>query len=172
MIWFFSDNGALRIGSNAPLRGYKAEDWEGGHRVPSIFSWPTHVKPRKTDALASTLDVMPTVLHLAGIHYSGKTDGTDLSPLLLEGTEPKKNRQLFWRSDQSHTWKGAAMREGPMKLVVEGGKDPKRPAIYLFDLRQDLGEQNNIATEKPEEVKQMLGDLSSWYKEVSASKKQ
>ena len=172
MIWFFSDNGALRLGSNAPLRGYKAEDWEGGHRVPSIFSWPTHVKPRKTDALASTLDVMPTVLHLAGIHYSGKTDGMDLSPLLLDGTESKKTRQLFWRSDQSHTWKGAAMREGPMKLVVEGGKDPKRPAIYLFDLRQDLGEQNNIAAEKPAEVKQMLGDLSSWYKEVSVSKKQ
>ncbi|MDG2207489.1 MAG: sulfatase-like hydrolase/transferase [Pirellulales bacterium] len=173
MIWFFSDNGALRIGSNAPLRGYKAEDWEGGHRVPSIFSWPGHVAPRKTDALTSTLDVMPTVLDLAGIRYSGKTDGVDLSQLLLQGTAISKDRRLFWRGDQSHAWKGAAMREGPMKLVIEGGGNSRtrRPNIYLFDLSRDLGEQHNLAGQRPAEAKRMLGELSNWYKQVSEAQR-
>jgi len=167
MIWFFSDNGALSfVGSNAPLRGQKAQDWEGGHRVPSICSWPSRVAPRKTDVLSSTLDVMPTVLNLAGIQYAGKKDGIDLSRLLLDGTKPKEDRQLFWRGDQKHAWKGAAMREGPFKLVLDQSQSAQ-PAVYLFDLGRDLGEQHDIAAQNPERVKHMLGDLSRWHRDVS-----
>ena len=96
IIWFFSDNLALSfVGSNAPLRGEKGEDWEGGHRVPSILSWSTRIAPRKTNILSSTLDVMPTVLNLAGIDYAGKMDGMDLSRFLLHGKTPEKRPQAF-----------------------------------------------------------------------------
>ena len=63
LVWFFSDNGAAQWGSNGPLRGLKATDWEGGHRVPSIAVWPGRIAAgTETDQLASTLDVMPTLL--------------------------------------------------------------------------------------------------------------
>ena len=170
IIWFFSDNGALSfVGSNAPLRGEKGEDWEGGHRVPSILSWSTRIAPRKTNILSSTLDVMPTVLNLAGIDYAGKTDGMDLSSFLLHGRTPEKNRKLFWWGDQKQAWKGAAMREGPYKLVVDQSQN-QRPNIYLFDLEEDLGEQHNIAKENPKKLKSMLSDLSGWHQEVMRSK--
>ncbi len=166
IIWFFSDNGALSsVGSNKPLRGQKGEDWEGGHRVPSIISWPMHVAPRKTDVLSSTLDVMPTVLGLAGIHFSGKLDGVDLSRFLLDGESPKQGRKLFWWGDQKQAWKGAAMRDGPYKLVVDRSQN-QRPNIYLFDLRKDLGEQHDIARQNPQQLKKMLSDLTTWHRDV------
>lgn len=51
VVWFFSDNGAIALGSNQPLRGTKATDWEGGHRVPSILSWPGKLSPQRSATL-------------------------------------------------------------------------------------------------------------------------
>ncbi len=170
IIWFFSDNGALSfVGSNGPLRGQKGQDWEGGHRVPSILSWPQQVAPQRTDILSSTLDVMPTVLKLAGINYTGKTDGIDLSPFLLGGKSPNKDRKLFWWGDQKQAWKGAAMREGPYKLVVDQSKG-QRAQVYLYDLAQDLGEQHDIAQKNSQRMKEMLGDLTRWHQDVIKKK--
>ena len=103
-----------------PLRGSKGTDWEGGHRVPAIASWPGRVGAGSVShAIASTLDVMPTILKLAGIAPNADRpfDGIDLSSLLLEG-EPVPPRQLFWGGDGVF-WNGAAVRDGPWKLVID-----------------------------------------------------
>ena len=165
IVWFFSDNGAARWGSNAPLRGFKATDWEGGHRVPSIVRWSSAIEPDTTPILSSTLDIMPTVLHWAGIDYDGHQDGVNLAPL-IDGNEPPTERQLFWGGDGTF-WHGSAMRDGHYKLMIDvSGDNDGTP--QLFDLEQDIGEQNDIATKDPERVQQMLIALDAWKAEVGA----
>ena len=179
LVWFFSDNGAARWGSNGPLRGLKATDWEGGHRVPSIAVWPGRV-PAGTESgqLASTLDVMPTLLALVGsgagaaAESSGAGamalppfDGVDLSPVLLR-QEALAPRQLFWGADGTF-WNGAAVRDGAWKLVIDRHEGTPGPPM-LFNLDDDVGEQSDLAAAHPDRVERMLAALEAWRTDVGA----
>ncbi len=174
LVWFFSDNGARAEGSNAPLRGFKGSDWEGGHRVPSVVSFPTQVPPgTESSVLTSTLDVMATVLGLAGASADPELplDGLDLRDVLRGGSGPAE-RQLFWGGD-GYGWNGAAMREGRWKLFLDSPgrrsgpqNDPGPPQLY--DLAVDLGEQTDLAAEHPVRVARMLEELYRWSEEVGS----
>ena len=179
LVWFFSDNGAAQWGSNGPLRGLKATDWEGGHRVPSIAVWPGRI-PAGTESgqLASTLDVMPTLLSLAssdgeaaaagsepGAMALPPFDGVDLSPVLLR-REALAPRQLFWGADGTF-WNGAAVRDGAWKLVIDRHEGTPGPAM-LFNLDDDVGEQSDLAAAHPDRVERMLTALEAWRTDVGA----
>jgi len=158
LVVFFSDNGACPRGSNKPLRGFKGSVWEGGHREPAIAWWPGRIKPGTvTDQLSISLDLMPTMLELAGAKLPAghKLDGVSLAPLLLEG-KSLGHRQLFWN--------GKAMRDGHWKLVV-GGKGAK--GVGLYDLSKDIGETTNLAGQHPGRVKTMLAALAAWKADVA-----
>jgi len=160
LIFFFSDNGACPRGSNKPLRGFKGSVWEGGHREPAIAWWPGKIKPGTvTDQLAISLDLMPTMLELAGAKLPDghKLDGVSLVPLLLEG-KPLGHRRLFWN--------GKAVRDGHWKLVV-GGKGHK--GVGLYDLSKDIGETTDLAEQHPDRVKAMLAALAAWKADVAAT---
>ena len=177
LVWFFSDNGAAQWGSNAPLRGLKATDWEGGHRVPSIAVWPGRIPAgSESGQLASTLDIMPTLLSLVGIG-AGETpegagamelpafDGIDLSPVLLR-QEALAPRQLFWGADGTF-WNGAAVRDGPWKLLIDRHDGAPGPPM-LFNLDDDLGEQDDLAAAHPDRVERLLAALEAWRSDVGA----
>ena len=160
LVVFLSDNGGARHCRNDPLRGGKGSVWEGGHRVPAIAWWPGKIQPgRVSDQLCISLDLMPTLLQLAGcrVPESHSLDGIDLTPLLID-EQPLGDRQLFWN--------GAAMREGPWKLITRAKGLKKSPA--LFDLSQDIGEQRNVAAEHADRVDAMLAALGAWKKDVAA----
>ena len=168
LVFFFSDNGGTPTGSNGPLRGHKGQLWEGGHRVPAIAWWPGRITPGSTcGELAISIDLMPTMLALAGVEapQGHKLDGVSLLPILLEG-QSLGERTLFWsyRNQQ-------AMRQGPWKLVIsqQGRKNPRNaPPIELFNLADDLGEQHNLADEHPERVKAMQAAIRAWQADVAA----
>jgi arylsulfatase A-like enzyme len=124
LVFFFSDNGANRFGSNGPLRGHKGSVWEGGHRVPAIAWWPGQIEPgSETDATAISIDLMPTMLDLASVPapYGHELDGVSLRPVLLKG-EALPERTLFWEFRDR-----AAVRRGPWKLVVNQGPHDEKP---------------------------------------------
>jgi arylsulfatase A-like enzyme len=156
LIFFCSDNGPAG-GSAGPLRGRKGSNWEGGHRVPGIAWWPGTIEAgRESDALAITLDLMPTFLELARVKQQPPRpfDGNSLARHFLHD-EPLGRRQLFWN--------GKAMRDGPWKLIEQGRGGPE---LGLFNLDRDLGEERNEAAAYPDRVRQMQQALRSWSESV------
>jgi len=165
-VLFFSDNGASPRGSNRPLRGHKGTVWEGGHRVPAIAWWPGRIEAgRITSELAISLDVMPTLLDLAGVDGPSNRvmDGMSLAPLLFEEASDEE-RQLFWaHGDQ------LAMRSGPWKLVLRAPGQPGNGQPALYNLEQDLDESHDLAEKYPGRVRTMRAALRAWQEDVEAT---
>jgi arylsulfatase A len=168
LIWFLSDNGAARQGSNLPLRGNKGSVWEGGHRVPAIASWPGTIPTGTTSSeLTMTCDIMPTLLALAKVDASGHRplDGSNLVDLFKSPERPSvaiANRYLFWN--------GMAVRHGPWKLVRSG--QGKKQRDQLFNLNDDIGEQTDLSTQFPERLKEMQQALKAWKQDVERQRTQ
>ena len=130
--------------SNGEFRGGKGSLHEGGVRVPTIFYWPAKLKPRIVNEPLGMVDVMPTVLALAGAKGSPDHpfDGKDIWPTLAEG-EPSPHEDILINVE---AFRGA-IRKGNWKLVKIALLPGK---TELFDLSKDPGEQNNVADQFPE----------------------
>lgn len=180
-VMFFSDNGATGPGSCAGLYGMKGTLWEGGHRVPGLAWWPGRIKAGSTtDQLAITIDVMPTLLEIAGVSApkDSPLDGISLGPVLFENAVSKP-RELFWQYGQAKS-----MRDGDWKLVIDGGKPNKKVLSYpnlswnrpkdgreklaLFDLGKSRNETRNLAKQFPQRVAAMKKALAAWEADVAA----
>lgn len=167
LIFFFSDNGgsghkpfmAYNAAVNTPLRGDKAQTLEGGIRVPFFVSWPGKLQAGKVyEQPVIALDVLPTVLTLAGHSVPADCDGVDLMPHLKGASDAAPHNSLYWRFGPQK-----AVRHGPLKLVdwrdFETGKSS---GWQLYDLSSDVGEQHDLAAAKPELVAQLSGEWDTW----------
>ena len=168
---FFSDNGdAPGTATGSPrFRGHKGSVYEGGTRVPAVAWWPGRIKPgTQADDLSITLDVMPTILSVAGIDppKERSLDGIDLSPVLFE-QKALPVRPLFWADLSNDGSRSEALRDGPWKLVVQHPKAKpgtfENDAIELFNLTNDEGEKTNLAAKHPQRAAAMLKQLKAWY---------
>ncbi|MCL4206579.1 MAG: sulfatase [Pirellulaceae bacterium] len=166
VVWT-SDNGAPRRnppqGSNLPLAGWGYTTAEGGQRIPCIVRWPGKI-PAGTvsDELCTTMDLLPTLAHLAGTRPPSDRviDGHDIRPLLFGGPEAKSPYEAFYYyyMDQLQ-----AVRSGHWKLYLpleskwqNFRRDGKPAAAELYDLKDDLQETKNLAEAKPEVVERLL----------------
>ena len=171
IVVFTSDNGGLSTSegsptSNLPLRGGKGWVYEGGIRLPWIVRYPDVTKPGTVSAEpVCSIDLYPTLAAAAGVQVKHEIDGLDLMPALKGKSLDRKS--LFWHyphySNQGGI-PGGAIREGDFKLVerYEDG------SVRLYNLADDVGEQNDIAAQQPERVAQMRERLHKWYKSVDA----
>ncbi|MCC6355307.1 MAG: sulfatase-like hydrolase/transferase [Verrucomicrobiae bacterium] len=162
LLFFISDNGGpLAQGAdNAPLRGGKHTDYEGGIRVPFLVCWPARLKPGEFEAPVFSLDILPTALVAAGAGaLDGKSfDGRDILPLLRGETAPTP-RNLFWCSGSEEGW--WAVRSADWKLVGEKG------TIGLFDLAKDASEASDLAAQMPEKVAELTRLHDAWLAEMA-----
>ncbi len=147
LVIFMTDNGGdpRYGGSNKPLRGQKAQYFEGGIRVPCIVRWPGKIPAgKRSRQLASALDIFPTFCTLAGVDTSAMTlDGVDLGSHVLAGKGIR--RDLFWQNG-----KQAAYRQGPWKyLRLPSGEE------MLFDLERDPSETTNLTAADREVLEQL-----------------
>jgi arylsulfatase A-like enzyme len=157
LVVFLSDNGGPEKNGadNGPLRGEKGDTTEGGIRVPFIFNWPAGL-PHGTvlDAPVSSLDLLPTFAALGGVKPAGKPlDGVDIMPWLRGGAEGVPHEQLFWDRDGK-----CGLREGDFKAVRLG---PAGPWI-LSNLKEDIGEKNDLSAKMPEKMKTMISTYNAW----------
>lgn len=154
---FFSDNGGAGVADNGPLRGGKGEVFEGGIRVCFLARFPGRIAPGTTsDAFLTGLDLMPTLLNLAGVQPpSGLVlDGFDMMPVLT-GEAPSPRKAMFWKRRERE-----AARVGDWKWIRNGKGE------FLFNLTADLREQNNLFAENPEKADELRRAFNSWLREV------
>ncbi|MAS75924.1 MAG: arylsulfatase [Verrucomicrobiales bacterium] len=174
VVIFFSDNGGLstlgRIGPgcNKPLRAGKGWLYEGGIREPTIISAPGITKPGSISKKPIiSMDFFPTILDLAGLplHPELHVDGNSLLEQ-LKGDDSGE-RTLHWHYPHYHgsTWKpGAAIREGNWKLIEFYHYNN----FELYDLSNDLGEQNDLSKSNPHKAKELRAKLNKWQKKMNA----
>jgi len=134
-------------GSTGPLRGAKGTTWEGGHRVPGIVRFPGRIPAATVSTeMASTLDLYPTLLRLAGAEIPADRviDGRDIWGLLAEAG-PTPHNYLYYANGEHIE----AVRDTRWKLRIQGD------AAELFDLREDPYERFDVAAAHPEVVIQL-----------------
>ena len=172
LVWFSSDNGGLPepTGNNRPLRGHKADVFEGGVRVAAAARWPGKIPAGSTvDDVMGYIDVVPTLMHVAGVtdRDGPPLDGINVLPALL-GEAPLPERKWFHYIGQGgEETEKISLLDGPWKLVCLNGNvtDPAhqdRRQVMLFDLAHDPEEQHDLAGDHPERVKAMLQDAAAF----------
>jgi arylsulfatase A-like enzyme len=180
IIIYFSDNGgeALTGANNQPLSGSKYNVFEGGLRVPMIISWPGRIPGGLTyNHVTSALDVVPTLLDVAGVEEAPNLRGHSLiKPLKNNAPVVPGERTLFWRFNDQ--W---AIRRGDWKLVL-GQKNlaDKHTSqivfneaavgkVSLFNLAVDPGEMNDLAADPDPAIQAIKADLQARYDAWNAS---
>jgi arylsulfatase A-like enzyme len=173
LIVFFSDNGgsgrkpylAYNTGLNTPLRGDKGQTLEGGIHVPFFVAWPGHLPAGKTfENPVSALDVLPTTCALAGAPANDALDGVNLLPFLTGGNAAAPHRALYWRFGPQK-----AIRQGDWKLVDWlDFKTRQSSGWELYNLKDDIAEQHNLATARPELARELANNWNEWNKRNAA----
>ena len=175
IIFFQSDNGPSRESRNwmdgrgdpyygglpGSLKGHKFSLFEGGIRVPGIFSWPGHIPAGQViDEPCAAMDVFPTLLTIAGGDPSKyELDGLDISAVLMDGAKTP-HEEIYWEMEMQ-----TAIRRGNYKLVLDGqlieGEPPQDP-VFLSDLSVDPGETTNLAQRLPELTTELKEKALTW----------
>lgn len=172
LVVFMSDNGALlSVADTRPLRMAKGYLYEGGIRVPMIVRWPNRIEPgSRTSTPVISTDLFATILDAAGIElpedYCG--DGKSLVPVLTKEGELERDALFFHYPN--YAWHrsnrlGGAIRAGDYKLIERFDDG----SVELYDLKGDLGEEHDIASEKPELAARLRARLAAWRVEVGAA---
>ena len=162
IVVFTSDNGPHREGgadpdyfnSNGVYKGYKRDLYEGGIHVPMIAKWPSNIKAgSSTDHISAFWDIMPTLAEITGHQLKYSIDGISFLPTLLEKGEQKVHEYLYWEFHE----KGGrtAIRKGKWKGVKYNVLKKPNQRIELYNLEQDPSENNNLASQHPELLKEL-----------------
>ncbi len=176
LIFFISDNGGptgQTTSGNGPLRGFKAQTWEGGIRVPWIIQWKGHVPPGQVDERpVIQLDVLPTALAAVGADakLEKPIDGVNLLPYVTGQNKAAPHEALYWRFGAQ-----IAIRKGDWKLVkaptgaLKGGGPGAKATVEgaeLYNLTKDIGETQNLAATEPDKLKELSADWEKWNSEL------
>lgn len=181
-IVFSSDNGGYGPATSMhPLKGYKGTYYEGGIREPFFVKWPGVVEPgSRCEVPITGVDLYPTLCAITGAEMPADQprDGVNLMPLLT-GNGSIDERALFWhfpaylqsysRTDQQRdplyrSRPCSIVRSGPWKLheYFEQGD------LELYHLGDDIGEQNNLAEQRPEKTQELREMLVQWRESIGA----
>ncbi len=186
VVMFLSDNGAQQERFNAGLRGRKGWTYEGGIRSNAFVQWPGHWQGgRKIDRIAADIDVVPTLLDVAGVPRPEppELDGVSLVPLLSgradAGSWPE--RTLFAQSHRGlepKLFQNAAAITQRWKLVATPGTfnaedlvtSATDPKMELYDIEADPAESHDRAREEPQRLTALRAEYERWFADVKATR--
>ena len=190
LVIFFSDNGGMSAAnfgnpdrviaedqldeayatSNLPLRGAKGWLYEGGIREPLIVRWPNQGKQGiSCDVPVTSVDFFPTILEMLGLPMpeENEVDGASIASL-VKGEKALDREAIYWHfphySNHGQQSPGGAIRMGDYKLL----EYYENNTVQLFNLKEDLGEQHDLAPSNSEKVKELQDRLHKWREEVKA----
>jgi arylsulfatase A-like enzyme len=173
LIVFTSDNGPVvndgyvdeaveRLGDHkpwGPLRGGKYSLFEAGTRVPFIASWKGKIKPSVSDALICQVDFLSSLAALAGSSIRGE-DSEELLDVLLGKSKNGRSELILEASSRTALRQGDWLMIPPYKgpavqkaVNIELGNSPE---FQLYNLKDEIGQQNNLAKKEPKKLKEMI----------------
>lgn len=148
---------------NGPLRGTKGTPYEGGTRIPLIMRWPAKIKPGTTDQLVCLVDTLATCAALTKqkLPPTSAPDSFSLLPIVNGDLKIAVRNTLIEHSRRM------GVREGNWKLVTpnHGSKGKQAAGVELYNLANDLGEKDNVASANPEKVKELTDILRRAHQE-------
>ena len=178
LVIFMSDNGGIAEfdatlakargekpspADNSPFRGSKASLYEGAVRSAAAINWPGKIKPGVVSEVVHVVDLMPTLVGLAGgkIQTDKPIDGKDIWPVITQGkVSPHQNILI---NAELHR---GAIRQGKWKLI----KYATLPSsVELYDLAEDPAEKNNVAEQHSEKVHELEALLNEYAKQAKGS---
>jgi hypothetical protein len=152
---------------NDPLRQGKGSAYEGGVRVPLVVKWPGVVRAGAVhEEPVTSVDYYPTLLQMATGASADGVDGESIVPL-LRGAKKLKRSAIFWHYPHYHPGGAtpySAVRAGDWKLIHYFEND----RIELYDLKNDLGEKNDLSTVELKRVTVLRAQLEAWRRDVGA----
>jgi arylsulfatase A-like enzyme len=180
LIIFTSDNGGIKAISNQyPLRAGKGSYYEGGIKVPMIFSWPEKIQAGSTsNERVSNIDFYPTIKKIIGYNKTIDLDGEDLTPIF--NSKAIKKRELYFHFP---------IYLEPYNVHLDSGSDPlfrTRPGsviikdnwklhhyyednnFELYNLENDISESKNLININKEKKAELLKDLNNWRSKNNA----
>jgi len=171
---FMSDNGPINgwrvpleeMRYNAGLPDQKFTVYDGGVRTQCYWKWGNRWQPAIKETIAAHIDVLPTLVDILGIELPGShppVDGTSLVPVLAGQDHSLEARTLFQKYSletlqEPAPFPGGIARKGDWKLV--NGNE-------LYNLRQDIGEQTNLADQHPDILAELDDEYQAWYRDIS-----
>ena len=182
IILFMSDNGGLsavarggeKHSHNLPLKSGKGSIYEGGIRVPMLAYWPRKSLAGSTNATPLIIeDFFPSLLEMAQIEANDipqKVDGRSFTSLLQQSETATQERSLFWHYPNEWGPEGpgigsySAVRKGDWKLIYFH----TNKTFELYNLKNDIGENQNLVTSEMEKVKELANTLTAHLKLVNA----
>lgn len=190
VVIFYSDNGGMSAAnfyfpdreiskkeinkafstSNLPLRGGKGWMYEGGIRVPLIIKWPGKgLQGVVSDVPVTSPDFYPTIVEMIGLEVENKNqkEGISMVPI-LKGGKKIEREAIYWHfphySNHGNQSPGGVIRSGDYKLL----EYYENNTIQLFNVANDIGEQNDLSTLEPERVNKLRSLLTNWRRNVNA----
>lgn len=175
LIIFTSDNGGPspgKVTSNGPLRAGKGTIYEGGIRVCACANWPGHIPAGKTiDEPLHAVDWYPTLAKLTGTTLPPKLplDGLDIWPVLTADAKSPHDALILCGTRRGQ----AAIRMGDWKLLVGAGEKGRgataKESEQLYNLAEDIGEARDLATAKPDKLKELRAKYDEMMKSAVPS---
>ncbi len=162
LVMFSSDNGPHDEGGNdpeffkssGPLTGIKRDLYDGGVRVPMIARWPNKISANTVVSEPFAFwDVLPTLAELVAAPNTPATDGISFLPTLLGKPQVNKQPYYYWEFNSKGSMQ--SVRVGNWKAVRTGLQTSSEGTMELYNLADDIGEKNNVASSNPEVVESM-----------------
>lgn len=160
---YLTDNGTVhKEVFNAGMTGGKCTRTEGGHRVPCFVRWPGGklADPHDIETPAQVQDILPTLIDICGLKKpaNAQFDGISLLPLLQGKTIPDRIFAIQYYQNSIEKYDAAIVWNQWRLLPLNGDK--------LYDIRTDLAQKTNIASQHPEVVEKMKSFYEGWWQEV------
>ena len=160
---------------NGGLRGHKGDSYDGGHRVPMFIRWPggSLTGGKDIDSLCGHIDILPTMIDLCGLSTPRKAafDGRSIAPI-LEGKTKDWDDDRILINDSQRVEEPVKYRRGMVMTkkwrLVYSNKEGAPPELFST---RDRAQQNDIANQHPEVVKQLKAAYDAWWKELQPAMK-
>lgn len=179
LVLFTSDNGAA-VGTSKPLRGKKFTVYDGGVREPTVMWWPGTIPANRVcSEVCGTVDMLPTLASLCeGKLPKREIDGHNITDLLKGEPDAKSPHESFCLTHSGGTVRHGEWKFYPWKEKPGGqagakalGRDPSPDPVQLYNVRSDIGETTNLASQHPELVSKIQGIYAAHIAEMESGKR-